>query len=206
MGKGELAQMQPFEFVITIMMAELAVLPMEDLGAPLINGIVAISTLLILQILISYITLKSQRARKIICGKPSILVNKGKINEGELQRLRININDLMEQLRAKNYPVLQDVEFAILETNGDLSVIPKPNKQNVTIEDLQLQGSYDGLPTSLIIDGHIKYDNLSELNLTEEWLAKELKKHGIKDPKKVLFSYVDANKNVFVQKKNEIKE
>src|SRR6056297_2089962 len=119
MGKGELAEMQPFELVIILMIAELAALPMEDLGTPLIDGFVAISTLLLLQLLISFITLKSEKARRFICGKPSILINKGKINEKEMKKLRININDLVEQLRAKDYPSVNDVEFAILETNGD---------------------------------------------------------------------------------------
>lgn len=205
MGKGELAEMQPFELVIILMIAELAALPMEDLGMPLLDGLVAISTLLLLQLLISFINLKSEKLRKIICGRPSLLINKGKINEKELRKLRISISDLVEQLRAKDYPSVSDVEFAVLETNGDLSVIPKANKKPVTVEDLKIQPSYGGLPTSLIIDGCIKYDNLQRLNLSEDWLKNQLSAKGIKSSEEVLFSFINDSEQVFVQKK-EAKE
>lgn len=201
MGKGELAEIQPFEFVIILMVAELASLPMEDLETPLLNGAVAIGTLLFIQIVISYLNMKSGRIRKIVCGKPSILINKGKINEKELRRLRINLNDLVEQVRAKDYPSIQDVEFAILETNGDLSIIPKEDKRTVTVGDLNLKTSYEGLPISLIIDGHIQYDNLKDVSLTEEWLISQLKTRGIKNSKEVLFSFVNDNRELFVQKR-----
>lgn len=201
MGKGELAEIQPFEFVIILMVAELASLPMEDLETPLLNGVVAIGTLLVIQIVISYLNMKSGRIRKIVCGKPSILIDKGKINEKELRRLRINLNDLVEQVRAKDYPSIQDVEFAILETNGDLSIIPKEDKRTVTVGDLNLKSSYGGLPTSLIIDGHIQYDNLQEVNLTEKWLISQLRTRGIKNPREVLFSFINDNRELFVQKR-----
>jgi len=203
MGKGELSEMQPFELVITLMIAELGALPMENLGVPLLNGVVAISALLFLQIVISYINLKSERARGIICGKPSILIHKGQINEKELRRLRVNINDLMEQIRTKEYSGIGDVEFAILETNGDLSIIPKDNKRPVTMEDLNLDAHYEGLPVSVIIDGHINYDNLRELNLSKEWLNHQLEDYEVEDPNEVLFSYVDSDKKLFVQKRDK---
>lgn len=203
MGKGELAEMQPFELVVIIMISELAVLPMENLGAPFIHGLIAISSLLLMQVLISFITLKSETAREIICGKPSILINKGKIDQKELKRLRININDLLEQLRMKNFPSVKDVEFAIMETNGDMSIIPKADKMPVTVGDLNLKTSYEGLPVSVIIDGRIKYDNLREFNLTEDWLESQLKTKGIKSSEEVLFSFIDANKELFVQKKDK---
>lgn len=203
MGKSEIAEMQPFELVVLIMVAELTVLPMENLGAPLLHGFVAISSLLLMQVLISFITLKSDTARKIVCGKPSILINKGLINQKEMKRLRININDLLEQLRIKDYPSLNDVEYAILETNGDISVIPKADKMPVTVGDLNLKANYEGLPVSVIIDGRIKYDNLRESNLTEDWLESQLKVKGIKSHKEVLFSFIDENKELFVQRKDK---
>ncbi len=203
MGKSEIAEMQPFELVVLIMIAELAVLPMEDLGAPLLHGFVAISSLLLMQVLISFITLKSDTARKIVCGKPSILIDKGNINYKEMKRLRININDLVEQLRIKNYPSIKDVEYAILETNGDLSVIPKADKMPVTVGDLNLKPAYEGLPVSIIIDGRIMYDNLSKLNLNEDWLESQLKAKGVRSQKEVLFSFVDENKELFIQRKDE---
>lgn len=203
MGKGELSEMQPFELVIMLMIAELAALPMGDVGLPLINGIIAIATLAFIQIVISFINLKSEKARAIICGKPSILVDKGRINEKELKDLRININDLMEQLRTKDCPSLGDVEFAILETNGDLSVIKKSNKMPLTPEDMNMSGKYEGLPVSLIIDGHINYDNLRKAGLHKNWLDSQLRDNGVKDVKEVLFSFVDANQKIFIQKKDK---
>lgn len=201
MGKREIAQMQPFELVITLMIAELAALPMEDLGSPLIKGLIAISTLIVLQLLISYINLKCEKARGLISGKPSILVNKGKINEQELRNLRININDLMEQLRSNDYANLNDVEFAILETNGALSIIPRPEKKPLTPEDLDIEGTHEGLPLSLIIDGHINKNNLKKFNKDEQWLYEHLKEHNVKNIKDILFCYMDANEEVYIHKK-----
>ncbi|MEW9123566.1 MAG: DUF421 domain-containing protein [Thermotaleaceae bacterium] len=201
MGKGEVAEMQPFELVIMLMIAELAALPMGDTGIPLMNGVIAIATLVFAQVTISIINLKSETARRFICGRPSILIDKGKINEKELTRLRISLNDLIEQVRAKDYPNVADVEFAILETNGDLSVIPKTNKRNVTLEDLNIVGSYEGLPITLITDGHINQDNLRKAQVTEEWLMSQLQIQGISDPKDVLFAYIDGTNNFFLYKK-----
>ncbi|MTI57678.1 YetF domain-containing protein [Geosporobacter ferrireducens] len=203
MGKGEVAEMQPFELVIMLMIAELAALPMGDTGIPLMNGIIAIIALVFAQVSISMINLKSEKVRSIICGKPSILIDHGQINEKELKRLRISLNDLVEQIRAKDYPSVADVEFAILETNGDLSIIPKANKRTVTLEDLHLIGSYEGLPISLVIDGHINKDNLKKARLDIDWLLDQLSSRGIDDPKDVLFAYVDATNHFYVQRKQQ---
>ncbi|WZL72429.1 DUF421 domain-containing protein [Clostridiaceae bacterium 35-E11] len=203
MGKAELAEMQPFQLVVTLMIAELAALPMEDTAIPLVNGVIAIMTLLFIQVLISFINLKSEKARGIICGKPSLLIHRGMINEKELKHLRITMNDLVEQLRTKDYPNISDVEFAILETNGDLSIIPKQNKRSATLEDLGIISSYEGLPISLIIDGHINDDNLQKIQLTRSWLKSQLKAKDVKDASEVLFCYVDANQKLYVQKKDK---
>lgn len=202
MGKSELSEMQPFEIVVILMIAELASLPMEDTRIPLINGIVAIITILFVQVVISCINLKSEKARKIICGTPSILINKGIIDEKQLKRLRININDLIEQLRTKDYPLVSDIEFAILETNGDLSVIPKPEKRPVTMETIKTQVPYEGLPVTLILDGKVNHENLKKINQDANWLNKELKKHGIKDSNEVLIAYIDETKEIYIQKKD----
>lgn len=201
MGKGELSEMQPFELVVTLMIAELAALPMEDTKLPLINGIIAILTILFVQITISFINLKSEKARRFICGKPSILIHKGVINEKELRRLRINMNDLIEQLRTKDYPVIKDVEYAILETSGDLSIIPKSNKRPPTVEDVKASPVYEGLPTSLIIDGKINYGNLKYLNLDESWLKEVLNQNNVDNINDVFFCSIDESKDIFIQKR-----
>lgn len=193
MGKGELSELQPFELVTIILIAELASIPMEDLQIPLINGVISIFTLVFLQIVISLINLKSEKARGVICGKPSILIERGQIVEKELKSLRININDLVEQLRIKDYPSIEDVEFAILETNGDLSIIPKSTKNSF---------KEPSLPISIIIDGKINHSNFKKASIDFNWLYSELEKQGINNINQVLYGAVDNNR-LIIQKKQE---
>ncbi|ADG81305.1 hypothetical protein Tfer_2820 [Thermincola ferriacetica] len=202
MGKREIGQLQPYELVIAIMLSELAAIPMENTGIPLLNGITPILTLLMAQVVLSYISLKSSRARAVICGTPSVLIENGKIKEKELARLRYNINDLLEQLRVKNVPNISDVEFAILETSGQLSVIPKSQKRPIVPEDMNLPTKYEGLPYTLIVDGEIMYKNLAKLNLDVAWLKQQLNSFGIADPKQVLFASLDTQGNLYYQKKS----
>lgn len=203
MGKRQIGQLQPFELVVAIMLSELAAVPMQNKGIPLINGIIPIITLLFLQIIISYISLKSEKARAIICGTPSIVIKNGKIVENELIRLKYTVNDLLEQLRSKNCSNISDVEFAILETSGDLSVILKSQKRPITPNDLNIQTQYEGIPVNLIIDGNINHDNLKHVNVSEDWLKTELEKFGINSFKDIFFCSLDTNGNLFIQKHNE---
>ncbi|WP_432403694.1 YetF domain-containing protein [Wukongibacter sp. M2B1] len=206
MGKAELSELQPYELVIIIMISELASLPMATVEMPFVNGVVAISTLVFLQIVISFITLKSEKARAIICGKPSILIENGKILENELKELRININDLIEQLRIKDFANIDDVEFAILETNGDLSVIPKSSKRPLTPSDMNISITQEDLPISLIIDGKINQQNLNRASIDFNWLNTELKKKGINDISKILYASIDNSNNLSIHLKNAKKE
>lgn len=205
MGKREIGQLQPFELVIAIMIAELAAVPMESTEVPLMNGIIPIVTLLIAHLGFSYVNLKSERIRGIVCGKPSVLIEGGKLVESELRRQRYNLNDLMEQLRAKNFPNIADVEFAILETSGQVSVIPKSQKRPVVPEDLKIDTKYEGLPVNLVIDGHVLGQNLHAINLDEKWLQSELKKLGISSPGELLFASIDTTGEIYYQKKEENK-
>ena len=129
MGKREIGQLQPFELAISIMIADLASIPMTEIGIPIFNGIVPILGLLVMHLILSLINLKSLKAREIICGKPSILIYRGKINEKELKKERFTINELEERLRGNNVVNLGDVEYAILETSGQVTVIQKPEKR-----------------------------------------------------------------------------
>ena len=201
MGKQQIGQLQPFELVIAIMISELAAVPMENTGIPLINGITPILTLIVAQVILSYISLKSERARALICGRPSVLIKNGKILETEFKRLRYNLSDLMEQLRGKNIPDIADVEFAVLETNGNLSVIPKSQKRPLTPEDLNISTKYEGLPHPLIMDGHILHKNLQGVGLDISWLYGQLRRYGIEKPEDVLFASLDTQGNLFYQKK-----
>jgi len=202
MGKRQIGQLQPFELVVAIMISELAAIPMANTGIPLIYGVIPIITLLVAQVALAYISLCSEKARGVICGTPSVLVENGKILEKELHNLRYNINDLLEQLRAKNFPNLADIEFAILETSGQLSVIPKSQKRPVVPEDLQITTNYEGLPLTLIIDGEILYKNLARANLDAQWLNNELAKFGVSRPERVLFASLDTQGRLLFQPKS----
>lgn len=201
MGKRQIGQLQPFELVVAIMISELAAVPMQNTGIPLINGIVPILTLLVAQVLLSYISLKSMTARAIICGKPTVLIRNGKVSENDMSREMYSMNDLLEQLRNKNIANISDVEFAVLETNGQLSIIQKSQKRPVAPEDISVSTKYEGLPISLIIDGKVILKNLSYVNLDIEWLKNELGKFGIHKLDDVLFASLDTNGNLFFQEK-----
>jgi len=202
MGKRQIGQLQPFELVIILMISELAAIPSQDVGIPLVAGLLPVLVLLLLGVTISQITLKSEKARGLICGTPTLLVNRGQILESELRRLRYNLSDLLEQLRSKNIPDIADVEYAILETNGQLSVFPKAMKRPATPEDLNIQLPDEGLPYSLIMDGLIQYNNLNKAELTLDWLQQELHKANITDVRKVFFASVNTQKKLFIQKKS----
>lgn len=201
MGKREIGQLQPFELVVALMIADLAAIPMQDTGIPLLSGIIPIIILMVAQVGLSYVSMKSLQARDIICGRPSVVIDNGKLVESELKYLRYNVNDLLEQLRSKNFPNIADVEFAILETNGQLSVIPKSQKRALQPEDLKIKTEYEGLPLTLIVDGQLNEQNLRKANLTREWLVAELRKFGINDMKKVFFASLDTAGNLFYQLK-----
>lgn len=203
MGKRQIGQLQPYELVIVIMLSALAAIPMENTGIPLTSGLFPIFTLIVAQVVISYVCLKSERARSVVCGTPSVLIENGRIVEKELARLRYNINDLLEQLRAKNTPNVADVEFAILETSGELSIIPKSQKRPLMPADINLSTVYEGLPVTLIIDGYLFKKNLAKINLDENWLTTELQKLGINSCREVLFASLDTEGKLFYQVKTK---
>lgn len=200
MGKREIGQMQPFEFTIAIMISDLATMPMEDSGIPISNGIIPILGLLVAHLMISYVNMKSIKSREILCGKPSILIYRGKIDEANLLKERFTINELQERLRGKDVTNIADVEYAILETSGQVNVILKPEKQNVTIEDMNLSKEYQGISYDLVIDGVVMQDNLTKINKNYKWLEKEIRKFGYK-PEDALIVTIDANNNIFFQEK-----
>ena len=149
MGKREIGQLQPFELAISIMIADLATIPMSATGIPITNGVVPILGLLVMHLLISVINMKSITIRGIICGKPRILINKGKIDEKALIKERFTLNELQEKLRDKNVINISDVEYAILETSGQISVIEKAGNKQTNPQDLS---KYNGICYDLVID------------------------------------------------------
>lgn len=201
MGKRQIGELQPYEFVITIMIADLVAVPMQDRGLSLFSGVIPVLTLLLVQVVFSFWSLKSQTFRRILCGKPSPIMENGRINWNEMRSNLYHVNDLLEQLRSQGYFNLSDIEFALLETNGSLTVLPKAKKRPVTPDDLQLETAYERMPTSLILDGQIERGNLARSGLTPEWLRKELKKEGIEDPRTVLIAMLDTGGRFYCQTK-----
>lgn len=205
MGKRQIGELQPFELVVAIMISELAAVPMADTEIPLLDGIIPILTLLLAQVTLAYLTLKSDKARAVICGRPSILIEKGTIIENELRRLRININDLLEQLRVKNFTNIAEVDYAILETNGQMSVIPKGNSRPIITKDLGINAPNPGLPLTLVIDGTIIAHNLKYFNLTKKELLHKLQEQGVTNLKELFFASIDNTGTISWQRKEGVK-
>ena len=192
--------MQPFELVIAIMIADLASVPMSDTGIPITNGIIPILALLLIQLIISIINLKSIWGRKVLCGMPSILIFRGKIDEKLMKKEKFTINELQERLRQNNIFNIADVEYAILETSGQLTVIQKPEKRNTIPEDFGITPEYEGIPYDLVIDGKIMHENLKAIGRNYKWLCKEVEKFKIK-PEEALVVTFDGKNQMFCQAK-----
>lgn len=201
MGKRQIGELQPYELVIAVLIAELAAIPVADTDIPLLNGLIPIIILLVLQVLLSELTLWSEPARKLICGTPSILVAHGQILEQELRRLRVNLNDLLEQLRNKSFPNLADVDYAILETNGQLSVIPKPGRGPLSGEELGVHPPDRGLPITLVLDGQLNRHNLALSGLSAEDLLRHARAQGMAEIKDIFFANLDETGAVYLQAK-----
>lgn len=204
MGKREIGQLQPFELAISIMIADLASVPMADTGVPITNGIIPILGLLVMHLIISIVNIKSIKARQVICGKPRILIYRGKIDEEALIKERFTLNELQERLRDKNVVNIGDVEYAILETSGQVTVIQKPNKRQTIPEDFNIMPDYEGLPYDLVVDGKIMSKNLKELDKDYNWLETQVDKFGFK-PEEALLVTFDGKGQIFCQKKNDKK-
>ena len=202
MGKREIGQLQPFELAIAIMIADLASIPMTEIGIPIYYGIVPILGLLMMHMFISFLNMKSLKAREILCGRPSILIYRGRINEQELKKQRFTINELEERLRGNDVFNIGDVEYAILETSGQVTVIQKPEKRNVTPEDLNITPDYEGIPYDLVVDGKVMTENLKELGKNYKWLEKQTEKFNMK-PEEALVVTLDAKGQIFCQKKEK---
>lgn len=192
MGKGELGELQPFDLVVSLMIAELAAMPMEDLNSPMSHGITAIATLVFLQCLMSFLSIKSNDFRRIICGNPSILISHGKFNFKEMKKLRINVNDVLGQLRLKGYYNIEDIDYLIMETNGQVSVLAST--------DL-LEKKCKRMPIAVILDGKIMYDNIDKYNLSRSKLELELKKQNL-HLNNVIYGAVDENNKYILYRKN----
>ena len=177
MGKRQIGQMEASEFVVTMLVANLASIPMQDGDIPLYTGVVPILTVLGLELLLSSLNLRFVRFRKLLCGKPVILIENGKILRQNLLRTRVTLDELTELLRGKDVLSPDMVQYAILETNGNLSVFPYPQHLPVSVAEAGIMPAEQHLPYTLIADGYLYRENLKLSGRNEKWLEKELKKH-----------------------------
>ncbi len=201
--KEQLSQLTFYEYVAGITLGSLAAgLAIDTLVSPWVV-LASLVTFAFLTYLMGFISLKSRAARKLLEGEPTIVVQNGKIMEKNMGKLRYNVDDLLAQLREKGVFNIADVEFAVLEPNGHLSVLLKSPKKPVTKEDLQVPGKYEGIPSELIVDGKIIHQNLYQNNLDEAWLINELRKQGITSPGEVLLASLDTQGNLYIDKKHD---
>jgi uncharacterized membrane protein YcaP (DUF421 family) len=203
MGKRQIGELQPYEFVITIMISDLAALPMQDTRLPLILGVIPILTLLFIKTVLSLIQLKSQKARKILEGEPCILINRGKINFETLKRQQINLDELMEEIRLAGYFDLSEIEFGILENNGQMSFLTSTKSSDGSSDSQNTSSSKPRLPIIYVLDGRINRNALTSGNKTDEWVQNELRKHKVNSIKDVLIAMTDTKGKFIYQLHND---
>lgn len=201
MGKRQIGEMQPFEFVVTLIIADLACLPMAELSVPLIHGIIPILTLLIVHFLICFLSRKFMFARYLLTGRPAIVISPRGINYKELRSLNMTLDDLMELIRGCDVFNLADIAYAILETNGNLCVIKKALVEPATREDMKVKVSQSALPVNIIMDGKLMKENVKMTGINDVFILKCLSKANIKKIKDVLLMTLDNNGGVFIQAK-----
>ena len=193
MGKRQIGQLQPFELVIAIMIADLASTPMESLDIPLWRGVLPLMATVILHQLFTLLSLKSQRLRAFFSGTPTVIIRDGCIDHQALEKLCFNLNDLLEELRTGGVLSPTEVGTAIMETSGKLSVFPTSQKRPVTPEDMKLKTGYEGIPLTLILDGQLEQNNLPLLGKDESWLRQQLGSMGFSEIRQVLLCYIDTD-------------
>ena len=191
-GKRQIGELEPIELVLTMLLSDLASVPMQDFDSPLINGVVPILTLLALTTLLSYISFRSGRFRSLICGEPAIVVRCGRLQQRAMRHNRMTVDELMEELRG-------------LETSGQVSVLLRSDAQPVTPAQLSMNAADDPfLPVLLINDGRLLRDNMKKMDVDDAWLRRQLKREHLKDPSQVFLLSLDQGGNVICQAKEDV--
>lgn len=198
MGKRQIGQLQPFEFAITLVVAEVACIPMSETSIPLAYGIIPIFTLFVAHLIFTKLSKNSIHFRKFLNGKPVIVINPNGIDCSALNKLDFSVNDLMEALRGANYFSPSEVRYAIYETNGQLTVIPKSANKPVTIGDMNIAPNESDIPYMLVCEKKVMHDNLQKSGVDENKLTQILQKHDLK-PKDILLLSVCGKEEIYIQ-------
>ena len=197
MGKRQIGELEPSELVLTLIISDLASVPMQDFGIPLVHGVFPIVTLLCLSMLLSFFSLKSIRFRAIVCGQPTVIIRDGRILQQNMARNRFTVDELFEQLRSQGYSDLSSVKYAILETSGQVSILPYTKASPVTPQVMNLEVPDDvTLPVLLINDGHVMTDNLRASGYDRKWLDRQLSDRRLTSPRQVFLLTVDESGGV----------
>ena len=192
MGKRQIGELEPSELVLTLIISDLAAVPMQDFGIPLVYGVLPIVTLLCLSMILSFCNLKSVRFRSLLCGQPAMIIREGRLVQGAMAKNRFTVDELYEQLRGQGISDLSAVKYAVLETSGQVSVLPYTKAGPVTPQAMNLEVKDDvTLPVLLINDGRVMSDNLSASGYDAVWLDKQLKERRLTSPRQVFFMTVD---------------
>lgn len=203
MGKRQVGELEPSELVLALLIADLAAVPMQDFGIPLLTGIIPILTLLCITMIISVISMKSIKFRALLCGRPSIIVENGKLHQHEMAKNRFTVDELMEELRMKGVTDISTVKYAILETNGQISVLPFSDQKPPTAKDMAVVVQDAGLPVVIINDGRILEHNLKLRGYDQNWLTKQLTAHGVKKIEEVYLLTADELGQVYFARKED---
>ena len=205
MGKRQIGELEPSELVLTMMISDLATVPMQDFGIPLLAGIIPILTLLALSMLLSQISLQNLRFRSLVCGTPAVLIRHGRIQQEAMRKNRYTLDELLEELRSQGFSSVEDVKYAVLENSGQLSVLPWTCRQPPTAEQLGLDPEDDvTLPVILINDGRVLRKNLADCRHDEDWLLEQLHQQGLSHPRDAFLLTLDEQGTVFCVKKEGI--
>ena len=198
MGKRQIGELEPSELVLTMMLSDLATVPMQDFGIPLLSGVIPILTLLALSMLLSQLSLKSIRFRGIACGRPTMLINNGKLCQDNMRRNRFTIDELLEELRGQGICDIRTVKYAVLENSGQLSILPWPEEQPPTAKQLKQKVEDDVfLPHILINDGRVLTQSLTSCGKDGAWLLKQLKKQGFSSPREIFLLTLNDQGEVY---------
>ena len=203
MGKRQIGQMEPSEFVVAMLVADLAAVPMQNTAIPLINGLVPMLTVMGLELILSHLSLRSIRLRKLLCGKPVILIDNGKIVQRNLARTQVTLDELSGHLREKDVLDIQTVQYAILETNGNLSVFPYPAEQPAIARDAGVKVSKQYLPVTLVSDGRLLTENLKKAKKDGAWLHKVLRERNATLEGTWLLTVDEGNRVYYIPKEEK---
>lgn len=202
MGKRQIGELEPSELVLTMMISDLATVPMQDFGIPLLAGVIPILTLLALSMLLSQLSLHDLRFRALVCGTPAVLIRNGTLQQETMRRNRYTLDELLEELRGQGISSIADVKYAVLENSGQLSVLPWTRQQPPTAAQLKLEVEDDTtLPVVLINDGRVLRKNLAACGKDEQWLLQTLRKKKLSSPKEVFLLTLDERQQVICVKK-----